>query len=92
MEVPGDYYLTAAYPNPLSTSATVEFAVPSAQKVRLELVDVQGRIVRTLFAGELDANARKAETIDAAGLANGTYFLQMTGERFQATRTVTVAK
>jgi hypothetical protein len=92
IEVPGDYFLTAAYPNPLTTSATVEFAVPSAQKVRLELIDVQGRPVRTIFDGRLDANARRSVSIDAVGLASGTYFLRMNGERFQTSQTVTVAK
>lgn len=92
VEVPGDYFLAAAYPNPLATSATVEFAVPAAQKVRLALIDVQGRPVRTLFDGQLDANARQTATIDATGLASGTYFLRLEGERFHASETVTIAK
>ena len=92
IEVPGDYFLTAAYPNPFSASATVEFAVPASQKVRLELVDIQGRPVRVLYDGRLEANARRKARIDAAGLASGTYFVRMSGERFQSSEMVTLAK
>jgi len=92
VEVPGEYYLTAAYPNPFTTSSTVEFAVPSSQDVTVELIDVQGRPVRTIFDGRLEANARYKATVDASSLASGTYFLRMNGERFQASETVTIAK
>ncbi|HUF10385.1 MAG TPA: T9SS type A sorting domain-containing protein [Rhodothermales bacterium] len=92
VEVPGDYYLTAAYPNPFTASATIEFAVPTLQNVKLELIDIQGRPVRTIFDGQLEANARRKATVDGSGLASGTYFLRMSGERFQTSEMVTIAK
>lgn len=92
IEVPGEYFLTAPYPNPFTASATVEFAVPASQDVRLELIDVQGRPVRTLFDGSLEANARRKVRFAATGLASGTYFLRLTGESFQASEKVTIAR
>jgi len=47
--------LAAGVPNPARVSSRVRLALPSAQDVSLDVLDVSGRRIRTLVAGRLDA-------------------------------------
>ncbi len=45
-------YLESAYPNPFNPSTTIRFRAPlGAKNVRLELFNVLGQKVRTLYTG-----------------------------------------
>ena len=90
--VPDDYYLRPAYPNPFSTSATIAFAAGQSQNMKVELYNMQGRMVRVLYAGVVDANSQYEARIDAAGLASGVYIVRMSGDRTLATQRVTIMK
>ena len=70
--------LLPAYPNPAHSQATVRFAVPDQQPVRIQLYDMLGRRVRTV--ADTDAEGRTEQTLDVSGLASGTYFLRMETE------------
>ena len=85
-------YALDAYPNPVTTRATVEVAVRTAQDVRVALYDVLGRRVATLHDGPLTPHTSHRLALPAAGLASGVYVVRVTGERFQATRRVTVVR
>src|SRR5439155_26282500 len=53
---PGALELAAPYPNPTrGPLARFEFALPRTGAVRLEILDVEGRRLRTLVAGTLAA-------------------------------------
>ncbi|MEM9998255.1 MAG: hypothetical protein AAF809_11190, partial [Bacteroidota bacterium] len=56
VEVVGTHWLTAAYPNPVRSEATVEFAVARSVPVRVEVYDVLGRPVQTLYDATPDAD------------------------------------
>lgn len=52
VEVPDGFVLEAAYPNPFNPSTTLRFRAPLGTKnVRLELFNVLGQKVRTLYTG-----------------------------------------
>jgi hypothetical protein len=44
----GGVTLVAARPNPFGVATRIGFALPHAAAVRIDVVDVQGRLVRTL--------------------------------------------
>lgn len=67
-----------AYPNPFKTIATVQFSISKPGRVTLEIFDVQGQLVRSLFRGDVEANALKNKTFSTEGLKAGTYILRMT--------------
>ncbi|MGH7732058.1 MAG: T9SS type A sorting domain-containing protein [Candidatus Eiseniibacteriota bacterium] len=48
-------FLRAPYPNPTARGATVEFRIPRPEYVRLSIVDVTGRAIRTLHDGMMPA-------------------------------------
>ncbi len=53
--IPGEFTLWQNYPNPFNPSTTITFATPQAAAVRLEIVDLSGRIVIQLVAGSIPA-------------------------------------
>ena len=57
----------SASPNPFNPRTTVELVLPRASTVWLEIVDVQGRRVRTLVAGEVLQAGSYTRLWDGAG-------------------------
>ncbi len=75
------FALAPVVPNPTATAASVRYAVPRAARVRVAIVDVQGREIARLADGER-APGRYViswNTRSAGGLAGaGVYFVRMT--------------
>jgi len=73
--------IVRSHPNPFSPETVVEFAVPSAGPVRLEIFDVAGRVVRVLERADLPAGSfeRRWDGNDSAGsaVASGVYFIRL---------------
>ncbi len=68
--------LMGVRPNPTSGASTISFRLGSPQQVRLEIYDVDGRLVRTLVDGMLGAGEHH-RTIAAGALATGVYHYQL---------------
>jgi parallel beta-helix repeat protein len=75
---PGERVRILAAPNPFAGETMVRFRIPSAGPVRLDVVDVQGRRVRTLAEGWRAVGWSQVvwDGRDAAGqsVASGSYF------------------
>jgi hypothetical protein len=70
-----DYSLSQNYPNPFNPATTIEFTLRNTGKVKLEVVDVLGRVVRREL---LDGQAGKNRVaFNGAGLASGMYFYRV---------------
>jgi len=52
--------LGASAPNPSTGRVSIPFGLPSAARVRVTVLDLQGRVIRTLVNGELPAGAHLA--------------------------------
>lgn len=89
---PGTHLLSNVYPNPFNPQATFDLSVATAQDVTIDLYNVLGQRVATIFDGAMEANANQSFTIDGAGLATGAYIVRINGERFSATRQITLMK
>ncbi|MBN8588474.1 MAG: T9SS type A sorting domain-containing protein [Rhodothermia bacterium] len=92
VEVPGQYVLYPAYPNPFNPSTTITFAVATRQAVKAEVFNALGQKVQTLFNGTLEANVPQIAKFDAAGLQSGMYIVRVSGANFKATQNVTLLK
>jgi len=73
--------LNNVYPNPFNVTTTVEFAVEKEQKVIVAVIDINGRVVktlvdRTLSAGEYKVNWRSDDVI-GGHIKQGVYFIKM---------------
>jgi len=85
--LPEAFRLTAAYPNPASSTLTVETEQAAPEHVQLRLYDTLGRPVRTLLDRTLPAGPHR-QSFDLTGLAPGPYFLTLTNGRRTDTRAV----
>jgi hypothetical protein len=79
----------AVAPNPITTHATVTYALPVAGKFSLKLYDVSGKLVSTLASGYVNAGAGTIH-IDAAKFACGIYLLQLETDAAHATRKIVI--
>jgi len=66
-----------SFPNPFTTTATIEFTLPSASHVTLNVVDLSGKVVASLVNQDLEAGTQTA-TFVPSGLANGLYIVVLT--------------
>ncbi len=77
-----------AYPNPTAGALTLVFRLPAPSDVQIELVDVLGRVVRTIN--------RRAGTsqvvVSTEGLGAGIYVARLTAGTTRASRTITVVR
>jgi hypothetical protein len=81
----------SSYPNPFRQQATVEYALPEAQEVRLVLYDVLGREVAVLENGRKDAGHHTVR-LNADQLASGVYFGRLKAGNKQLTQKITVVR
>lgn len=68
-------------PNPLSSRTTIQFSLPKAGKVSLNVFDVSGRLVRQLASGSMPAGNHSVEwdgrNTSGAEAASGVYFYHL---------------
>ena len=78
--------------NPFRSATTLTLDVEAAQAVTVDVVDLLGRRVATLFDGELAAGASQALTVSGDDLPSGVYLVRAVGETFSLTERVTLAR
>jgi len=83
-------------PNPASGLATLNFTLPRAASVSLDVFDVSGRIVRRVAGGAFEAGPHAAtwDLLDRGGnrVSGGMYFVRLVTEGKVLTRTLVVAR
>ncbi len=92
--IPAALELSAARPNPAHGLTTFELALPQAASVRLEILDLQGRRVRTLVNDRLSAGrfvkGWDLTRDDGQVVAPGVYLARLYGPAGAVTRRVVV--
>lgn len=91
-DTPEGYVLSAAYPNPFNPSTSFSLEVDERQQVSVEVFNMLGQRVRTLFEGEMLEGETKTFTFEAENLPSGIYLYRATGQKFVATRQITLLK
>lgn len=86
-----DFRLSQNYPNPFNPSTTINFTLTKAGDVRLEVFDVNGKFVKNLINGYMNAGEREI-TFDAAELSSGTYFYKITANGYSETKKMLLVK
>lgn len=72
--------LLEAFPNPFQETALLRFSTGESLPVRVQLYDVRGRLVETLFSGMLPVNGVQQILIKAEGKPSGLYYARMMGK------------
>jgi hypothetical protein len=73
---PQNFAVLENFPNPFNASTTLQFFLPSSGQIRLEVLDVAGRIVRSLADGFVPSGFH-SYTFDGATLSSGVYFARL---------------
>ncbi len=76
--------------NPFAVSTTLRVYTENVEAVRVDVFNVRGQQVATLFDGAVAGE--RTVTLSSANLAAGVYFVRATGETFRAQEQVTVVR
>ena len=85
---PDAYNLAQSYPNPftLPSGTTIEFDMPSSERASMVIIDIRGRIVRTLIDNEIRFGYQSivwdGSNDDGDLVSNGVYFYQIRTKSF----------
>jgi parallel beta-helix repeat protein len=90
-ELPKEYALRPAYPNPFNPVTTIGFDLPKASEVTLKIYNVLGQEIATLAFGRLSAGKYKY-VWQANGLASGVYFYRIEAGEFVQTKKMVMMK
>lgn len=91
------FRLNQNQPNPFNPATTIEFTVPEAGSVRLDVFDAQGRLVKVLAVREYRGATRDRVVWDGTDengktVSSGLYFYKMQAGEYTATRKMLLLK
>jgi hypothetical protein len=82
---PKEFSLSQNYPNPFNPSTIVQYAIPTASNVKIEIFSVTGEKVATLVDG-FKSEGYYEVSFDASGLPSGLYLYRISAGTFVQTR------
>ncbi len=80
-----DFVLGQNYPNPFNPATTINYTLSKTAGVKLEVFNLQGRLVETLLDGKKDAGTHHV-TFSNTTLPSGAYLYKLTAGVFSKTR------
>ena len=89
--IPGEYSLSQNYPNPFNPLTTVEFGLKAAGDVRLDVYNMNGRLIKQVLNSSLNAGYHSVE-IDASDLPAGIYIYRLNAGEFSSARKMILLK
>ncbi len=89
--LPSEFFLSDGFPNPFNPQTTVEYGLPEASDVRLDILNSVGQRVQILV-NERKARGRHREVWQASSHASGIYFVRLQAGRFHETKQITLVK
>ena len=89
--LPQQYTLSQNYPNPFNPSTQIEYALPKATQVTLEVFNSVGQKVMELVNGQKSAGYHTA-TFNASALSSGVYLYKLTTPSFTETKKMLLIK
>ncbi len=90
-EIAHTFELNQNYPNPFNPSTTIQYSIPSSQKVALKVYNMLGREVATLVNKKQSAGKHSVQ-FDAKDLSSGVYFYRINTENRQKVRKMLLVK
>lgn len=90
-DIPAEYELETASPNPFNPTTDISYAIPRAGKVTLAVYNTLGRQVTSLEEGWKEAG-HYTVTFDGADLSSGIYFYVLKTDGFTAAKKMILVK
>jgi hypothetical protein len=90
-DVPDAMFISQNYPNPFNPSTSIQYHIPAAGHVRLEVYDVRGQVVDRLVDGVMSAGDHLA-VWGSGARASGTYFYRIIFQGMTKTRSMVLLR
>lgn len=94
---PGKFVITTletttirAFPNPFSNTATVVVRSEASGESSVDLFNQEGRAIKNLYRGSMEAGATKTFNINSGQLAKGVYFIRFANKGRVMNKKITV--
>ncbi len=89
--LPLSFHLDQNYPNPFNPTTRIKFGLPKASDVIVDVYNILGQRVATVFNGRKPAGYHIVE-LDASRLASGVYIYRMKAGDFKAAKKLLLLK
>jgi FlgD Ig-like domain len=91
---PGKFELKQNYPNPFNPETYISFSLPEASKVKINIYDINGRLINTLAEQEF-SNGEHTLVWDGKDsrnnvVASGVYYYRLTSEAYNQIKKMTL--
>ena len=90
-EIPQDYYLSKAYPNPFNATTHLTYGMPEEGYVSIKVYDLRGGLVETIVEGVASAG-KHAITWGGNDIASGVYIVRLAVGSTQLSRKVVLMR
>lgn len=90
-EKPASYGLFHNFPNPFNPKTTIIADIKDRGNIKVEIFDLQGNKVATLFSGQIDAGRHRFYW-DAEKFPSGVYIYQLTTNEFKVSKKMVLLK
>jgi hypothetical protein len=95
-EIPNEFELGQNYPNPFNPETNIKYSVPKNDHIQIEVYNILGKKVRTLFEGQQTAGTYQVrwDARDDYGstLSSGVYLITLRSGNFVTAKRVTLLK
>lgn len=88
---PFELKLSQNYPNPFNPTTEIQFNLPEASHIILNVYSVTGQLIKTLVEGHRTEGIHTV-SFDASNLSSGVYFYQLKTGSYSQTKQMTVLK
>jgi len=88
---PSKFNLSQNYPNPFNPSTKIKFALPKAEKVKIDLYNTLGQRVDILLNQHMRAGQHEVE-FNAENLSSGIYYYRIDAGEFQGVKKMILIK
>jgi len=91
LALPTKFSLSSVYPNPFNNLATIQYALPRAAEVSIQIFDINGNLVDHSVDGAKSAGYHKV-VLNGENLAGGIYFIKMISPEYNNVRKAVLLK
>jgi hypothetical protein len=92
--VPTHFELSQNYPNPFNPSTTIQFALPKATQLKINIYSMLGELVKTIADGTYEAGYHKVtfSAIGGSSLPSGAYIYRIESDAFTQVKKMILLK
>jgi hypothetical protein len=88
---PTTFSLEQNFPNPFSSTTTIQYSLPEAMHVKVTVIDPNGRIIKTLI-DQHQLQGTHAVIWNATGSESGVFFYEIEAQGFKFTKKMLLIK